>query len=159
MNKGKSYLESVKEFHRRFEHPIKPEPVIPEPGLCRLRVNLLQEELNELKRSIDEKDLVEIADALCDLQYVLSGAVLSFGLGDLFDEMFEAVHKSNMSKACPDLETAQKTAAYYKHERGFECDIVARESSFFVLRVPDGKILKSIDYNPVDLHEILKKWA
>lgn len=153
-----SYLKSVKEFHRKFEHPIKSEPIIPEPGLCRLRVDLLQEELNELKKAIEEKDLIEVADALCDLQYVLSGAVLSFGLGGLFDEMFEAVHRSNMSKSCPDLETAQKTVGYYKKERGFECEIVARDSLYFVLRVPDGKILKSVDYKPVDLHVILRDY-
>ena len=45
--------------------------------------NILQEELNELKQAIDDNDLVEIADALCDIQYVLSGAILEFGLGAL----------------------------------------------------------------------------
>jgi predicted HAD superfamily Cof-like phosphohydrolase len=44
---------------------------------------------------------VEIADALCDLQYVLSGAILEFGFGGKFKSLFEEVHRSNMSKVVP----------------------------------------------------------
>ncbi|MBP7357533.1 MAG: nucleoside triphosphate pyrophosphohydrolase family protein, partial [Cloacibacterium sp.] len=81
-------LNQVAEFHRTFNAPILETPQIPSKERCELRVSLLQEELNELKQAIEDNDLVEIADALCDLQYVLSGAVLEFGLGEKFVELF-----------------------------------------------------------------------
>ena len=81
-------LNQVAEFHRTFNAPILDTPQIPSEERARLRVKLLQEELDELKEAIANNDLVEVADALCDLQYVLSGAVLEFGLGEKFVELF-----------------------------------------------------------------------
>ena len=68
-------LREVSKFHRLFHLPIVQKPVMPDRDRCDLRINLLEEELKELKQAIEKKDLVEIADALCDLQYVLSGAI------------------------------------------------------------------------------------
>ncbi len=93
-----NYLELVKDWHLKFGHPVNNSPVIPNEKLCKLRIDLLQEELNELKEGIENEDIVEIADALADLQYVLSGAILCFGLGNKFDEIFDEVQSSNMSK-------------------------------------------------------------
>jgi predicted Zn-dependent protease len=67
-------LNQVAQFHQTFGAPILAEPTIPSKERCGLRVSLLAEELDELKEAIAANDLVEIADALCDLQYVLSGA-------------------------------------------------------------------------------------
>jgi predicted HAD superfamily Cof-like phosphohydrolase len=67
-------LNQVAEFHRTFKHPVLDQPAIPSEERCRLRVALLAEELEELKEAIEDQDIVEIADALCDIQYVLSGA-------------------------------------------------------------------------------------
>ena len=69
-------LNQVARFHHIFQHPILNEPQIPSKQRCDLRVSLIDEELQELKEAIKENDIVEIADALCDIQYVLSGAVL-----------------------------------------------------------------------------------
>ncbi|MBP6411337.1 MAG: nucleoside triphosphate pyrophosphohydrolase family protein, partial [Pseudarcicella sp.] len=90
-------LNQVAEFHKTFKAPILNSPTIPNQQRCELRVSLLAEELKELQEAIAQNDLVEIADALCDLQYVLSGAVLEFGLGDKFVELFNEVQRSNMS--------------------------------------------------------------
>ncbi len=81
-------LNQVAEFHRVFRHPILDKPQLPSPQRAQLRVDLLTEELDELKESIEKGDIVGIADALCDLQYVLSGAILEFGLGTCFVELF-----------------------------------------------------------------------
>ncbi|RQP19389.1 MAG: hypothetical protein EAS52_02475, partial [Parapedobacter sp.] len=77
-------LTSVAKFHQTFKHPILEKPTIPDEQRCRLRVALIAEELKELEEAIADKDIVEVADALCDIQYVLSGAVLEFGLADKF---------------------------------------------------------------------------
>ena len=103
-------LNQVAEFHRTFKHPIEKQPVIPAEERCRLRVALLREELQELEDAIAQNDLVEVADALCDIQYVLSGAVLEFGLGDRFRQLFDEVQRSNMSKTCSSEAEAEETA-------------------------------------------------
>ena len=72
-------LSDVAAFHNLFGAPVLDSPQIPSEDRCALRVNLLQEELNELKEAIEANDLVEVADALADIQYVLSDAILEFG--------------------------------------------------------------------------------
>jgi predicted HAD superfamily Cof-like phosphohydrolase len=114
-------LSLVAEFHTTFQHPVLPEPVIPDENRCRLRVALLAEELKELEVAIANKDIVEVADALCDLQYVLSGAILEFGLGSRFKALFEEVQRSNMSKVCHSEEEAQNTVDHYKKKDGTIC--------------------------------------
>jgi predicted HAD superfamily Cof-like phosphohydrolase len=102
------------EFHTTFQSPYFRYPSNSFSERCNLRVELLQEELNELKQAIADNNIVEIADALCDLQYVLSGAVLEFGLGSKFVELFNEVQRSNMSKACDNEEQAKETVEFYK---------------------------------------------
>ena len=75
-------LNQVADFHNTFKHPILSQPTIPSDDRCRLRVALIAEELKELEVGILEMDIVEVADALADIQYVLAGAILEFGLGD-----------------------------------------------------------------------------
>jgi predicted HAD superfamily Cof-like phosphohydrolase len=150
-------LNQVAEFHRTFQHPVEPQPVIPSPQRCELRVALLAEELKELQKAIDDQDIVEIADALCDLQYVLSGAVLEFGLGEVFSDLFDEVQRSNMSKTCTTMEEAEATQKYYKEERGFDSTIEKSGDHYLVFRIPDRKTLKSINYSPADLHRFLSK--
>ena len=82
-------LNQVAAFHNTFKHPVVDAPAIPDAKRCALRVELISEELKELQEAIDQNDLVEVADALCDIQYVLSGAVLEFGLGNKFVELFQ----------------------------------------------------------------------
>jgi len=147
-------LTSVAEFHKTFKHPILSEPSIPAEERCNLRVSLLAEELKELEEAITNKDLVEIADALCDLQYVLSGAVLEFGLGEKFNALFEEVQRSNMSKACKTVEEAEQTIAHYQ-EKGVECFYEEADGHFLVFRKGDRKTLKSVNYSPADLAKIL----
>ncbi|QBQ43107.1 pyrophosphohydrolase domain-containing protein [Sphingobacterium psychroaquaticum] len=148
-------LTSVAEFHKTFQHPILEEPTIPSQARCELRVSLIAEELNELKEAIENKDLVEIADALCDIQYVLSGAVLEFGLKDKFNALFEEVQRSNMSKACKDEQEAQATQAHYR-AKGVESYYKEVDGLYLVYREGDNKTLKSINYSPADLKSIVE---
>ncbi|WP_282775321.1 nucleoside triphosphate pyrophosphohydrolase family protein [Phaeodactylibacter xiamenensis] len=150
-------LRQVAAFHRTFKHPIEPQPTIPDETRCRLRVSLLAEEVRELEQAIADRDLTEIADALCDIQYVLSGAILEFGLADKFKALFEEVQRSNMSKACSTREEAEQTMAYYKTERGFDSYVVEEDGRFLVYRKEDNKTLKSVAYSPADLHAILSR--
>ena len=148
-------LRDVAEFHRTFKLPVPTAPAIPPPDRCRLRLNLLQEELRELAEAIKADDLVECADALADLQYVLSGAVLEFGLGDRFAAVFEEVHRSNMSKTCASQAEAEATLAHYR-ELDQEGRISAVGNKFLVHRTTDGKVLKNVHYSPAAIAEHLR---
>lgn len=148
-------LSMVAEFHKVFKHPILDTPQLPDDKRCKLRVSLLAEELKELEHAIEQKDLVEIADAFCDLQYVLSGAILEFGLGDKFEQLFKEVQRSNMSKACNTEEEAIQTVAYYLKKDGKECYYQKEGNLWLVYRKADNKTIKSINYSPADLSKII----
>jgi predicted HAD superfamily Cof-like phosphohydrolase len=149
-------LNQVADFHRTFNAPILDTPQIPSEQRCELRVNLLQEELNELSQAIKDNNLVEIADALCDIQYVLSGAVLEFGLGDKFVELFNEVQRSNMSKACNTQQEALMTLSHYKKKDGTEGYYKKINGKWLVYRASDDKVLKSINYSPANLKDTLE---
>lgn len=149
-------LNQVAAFHKTFNSPILDTPQIPSAERCQLRVDLLQEELDELKKAIEDHNIVEVADALCDLQYVLSGAVLEFGLGKKFVELFNEVQRSNMSKACSTQEEANETIAFYQ-AKGVEAYSEVSGEKINVHRVADDKVLKSVNYSPADLKSIIEK--
>ena len=149
-------LNQVSQFHKTFKHPIEAEPIIPAESRCQLRVSLIAEELKELEEAIADKDLVEIADALCDIQYVLSGAILEFGLGDKFKTLFDEVQRSNMSKTCKSIEEAEATRTHYKKTQGVDSYIKKEGANYLVYRTSDNKTLKSINYSPADLKSILE---
>ncbi|HNQ20196.1 MAG TPA: nucleoside triphosphate pyrophosphohydrolase family protein [Bacteroidales bacterium] len=152
---SEKYLEQVSEFHKLMKQPILDIPQIPIKERALLRISLIQEELDELKEAIENNDKKEALDALCDLQYVVSGSVLEFGMKEIFPEAFAEVHRSNMSKACPTIEDAKATQKFYLDEKGVETYIVERDNKFFVLRSEDNKQLKSISYSPADLNQFL----
>ena len=120
-----------------------------------MRVSLLAEELRELQEAIQANDIVEVADALCDIQYVLAGAVLEFGLGDRFKALFDEVQRSNMSKACRTLAEAEATVAHYRTQKGVEAYYKEDNGAYLVYRTSDDKTLKSIYYSPANLQTIV----
>jgi len=148
-------LDLVAEFHRTFHHPIQSQPLIPDEGRCKLRVALIAEELKELEVAILEKDIVGVADALADIQYVLSGAVLEFGLGEKFKALFEEVQRSNMSKACDSEDEAKRTKEHYLKKDGTECYYKEVSGKWLVYRSADNKTMKSINYSPANLEGIV----
>lgn len=120
-------FELVEDFMEAMGQEVNAVPTWPEDDIQRLRLDLIEEELDELHYAIDNKDMVEIADALGDLLYVVYGAGHAFGI-DL-DECFKEIHASNMSKLGPDGKP------------------IKRE---------DGKVLKPDTYFPPDLKNILE---
>jgi predicted HAD superfamily Cof-like phosphohydrolase len=93
------HLHNVEDFQRimfGFEPPESPTLAGKEMGL--FRVKLLQEELDELKEAIEKDDLIEVGDALGDLQYLLNGTVLYYGLQKKWSDIQFEIHRSNMTK-------------------------------------------------------------
>ena len=89
-------FEKVGVFMKTFGQEVKLRPSLSTDKINRLRLNLIQEELDELKEALDKKDIVEIADALTDILYVTYGAGHAFGIN--LDICFAEVQNSNMSK-------------------------------------------------------------
>lgn len=148
-------ISLVAEFHELFKQPILLEPQIPSEERMALRISLISEELRELHIAVLNKDIVEVADALADLQYVLTGTVLEFGLGEKFASLFSEVHRSNMSKACATQEEANATIEHYYHKDNTIAYAVKDGDKWLVRRAVDDKTLKSVNYSPADLKKIL----
>ena len=91
-----SNFNKVKAFMNTYGQDVKEKAEFPENKIVQLRIDLIEEELNELKEAIKNKDIVEVADALTDILYVTYGAGHSFGVK--LDECFDEVQRSNMSK-------------------------------------------------------------
>tara|TARA_Y100001938_G_scaffold122862_1_gene171650 strand:- start:465 stop:851 length:387 start_codon:yes stop_codon:yes gene_type:complete len=121
-----SNFEKVGDFMEAFGQRVEVEPTWPDFDTRELRLELIAEELDELSDAVADRNMVDIADALTDLLYVVYGAGHTFGI-DL-DECFQEVHRSNMSKLGPDGRP------------------IKRE---------DGKILKGPKYFHPDLEGIL----
>ena len=89
-------FNSVKKFMEVFGQEVKTKAEFPSEKIIKLRLNLIQEELDEFDQALKNKNLKEVADALTDILYVTYGAGHAFGI-DL-DKCFEEVQRSNMSK-------------------------------------------------------------
>lgn len=126
-------VQKVAEFHELFEIPDLATPQIPPATRCRLRMNLLKEEVRELDEAITANDLVEIGDAIADIQYVLLGTALEFGLGHIYGALFDEVHRSNMSKSCKNQAEVDATIASYLAKDGTICDVKPRGDGTWAL--------------------------
>lgn len=122
-------LDLVREFHLLYGQPVSDEPMIADSALNELRLDLLYEELDELRDALDDGDAVATLDALTDLQYVLDGAYLSLGFHRVKDAALAEVQRSNLSKLGADGKP--------------------------VLRA-DGKVLKGPGFSPPDLAKVLR---
>ena len=89
-------FQKVKTFMEMFGQEIKNKASFGSNKINQLRYNLIKEELDELKKAMDNKDLLEVADALTDILYVTYGAGHAFGIN--LDKCFDEVQNSNMSK-------------------------------------------------------------
>lgn len=118
--------QRVMEFHLTFDHPVEFVPTFINEDRAKLRVELIDEEFAELKAAIQMKDIVGIADALGDLEYVINGAALEYGIN--LPEVVKEIHRSNMTKLGPDGKP------------------IYRE---------DGKILKGDNYEEPNIRKVL----
>ena len=119
-------FEKVKDFMEKFGQEVKETAEFPDNETIALRLELIQEELEELREAVGNADIVEVADALTDILYVTYGAGHAFGI-DL-DACFAEVQRSNLSKL------------------GEDGKPIYRE---------DGKVLKGKNYFPPDLKSII----
>ena len=126
----KKQLDKVSEFHRTFGLGIEKQPVSTlENGKARLRYELMKEENDEYIEAVENDDIVEVADALGDMLYILCGTIIEHGMTELIEEVFDEIHRSNMSKL------------------GEDGNPVYRE---------DGKVIKGPNFFKPDIAKIIK---
>ena len=123
-------INAVKEFHTAFKigHSDSPRADLGETKNT-LRYNLMKEENEEYLEAVQNNDLIEIADALGDMMYILCGTIIEHGLQHKIEEVFDEIQRSNMSKL------------------GEDGKPIYRE---------DGKVLKGPNYFKPNFEEILK---
>ncbi len=127
----KTNLEAVAEFHKAFGLGVSRSPradLGPDTNL--LRFKLMQEENEEYLEAASQGDLVEVADALGDMLYILCGTILEHGLQHKIEDVFHAIQQSNMSKL------------------GSDGKPIYRE---------DGKVLKGPGYFKPDIPAVLQR--
>ncbi|ATA93167.1 hypothetical protein CGC54_01810 [Capnocytophaga canimorsus] len=125
----KEKIEAVTAFHQAFGLGIRHTPTTDlTEEIIKLRFNLMAEENQEYLQAAQNKDLVEVADALGDMLYILCGTIIEHGMQHKIDAVFQEIQRSNMSKL------------------GAEGKPIYRE---------DGKVMKGPDYFPPDIAKIL----
>jgi predicted HAD superfamily Cof-like phosphohydrolase len=120
-------FEKVQQFHEIFGAHQGHRPGFPDQQERQLRQDLLAEEFAEYQDAESRCDLVEVADALADMLYIIYGTAVSYGIP--IDRVFDEVHRSNMSKLNSDGQ---------------------------VLRRQDGKVLKGPNYTPPNVRAVLE---
>tara|TARA_B100001057_G_C22749212_1_gene911051 strand:+ start:384 stop:776 length:393 start_codon:yes stop_codon:yes gene_type:complete len=127
----KNVINDVAQFHNAFGIDSKNHPTtdIPKQTVS-LRYNLMKEENDEYLEAAQNNDLIEVADALGDMLYILCGTILSHGMQDKITEVFHEIQRSNMSKLGSDGKPIYRA---------------------------DGKVLKGPNYFKPDIKSILNK--
>ncbi len=124
-------IDYVTVFHKAFKVPYQNEPTVEiAPELIELRHKLMQEENEEYLEAAQAGDLVEVADALGDMLYILCGSIITHGMQHKIAEVFEEIQRSNMSKLDKDGRPIYRA---------------------------DGKVMKSDQYFKPDIASILRK--
>jgi NTP pyrophosphatase (non-canonical NTP hydrolase) len=132
-----------------------------QPKLVAGALALIKEEVCELEEAVQAEDMVEVLDALGDILVVTYG--MAYRLGYNADEVYELIHKSNMSKFCATEEEARETVAKYQRDFAAGTSPYATpayrqskdKSRWIVYNQDSGKILKNMNYRAVDLSGVV----
>ena len=160
MKKIKSvpFVDEVEMFNATFGKPNNYEPIVPnDKKLTDFVVNFIKEETDELAEAIENKDIVEVLDAICDLLYVAVGnATMVFGLKNKIIPAYAEVQASNMSKSCATVEEAEETIRVRSEQHG-ECYFRKVGNRYVVYRKADDKVMKSINYFAPNLEQFFSE--
>ena len=147
------FVDEVEEFNEVMgkSYQNRTTPTI-NPKDAQFVIDFIQEELDELKVAVKEKNIVEIFDALLDITYVgLGNGALVFGLKDKMLDGYAEVQASNMSKICNTIAEAEETVKLRSEQQGEPCHYEESNGKYVVYRTSDNKVMKSINYFRPDL--------
>jgi NTP pyrophosphatase (non-canonical NTP hydrolase) len=152
------FVSEVEIFNDTFGKPNNYTPVIPnDQKLLDFVVDFIYEETEELKEAIEQKDIVEVLDAIFDILYVAIGnATMVFGLKDRLLDAFNEVQASNMSKTCKTYTEALETIDFHLEQHG-PCYTKQVGDVWIVYRERDDKVMKSSNYFSPNLEQFFTK--
>jgi len=147
------FVDEVELFNATFGKPNFYQPTIPNQKITDFVIDFIREETEELQAAVDEKDIVEVLDAICDLLYVAVGnATMAFGLKGKLLDAYAEVQASNMSKSCATEQEAIDTINTRMEQYG-PCHYRKVGDRYVVYRSSDDKVMKSINYFPPNLEQ------
>jgi len=148
------FVDEVEEFNEVMGkgYQNRTTPTI-NPKDAQFVIDFIQEELDELKVAVKERNIIEIFDALLDITYVgLGNGALVFGLKDKILDGYAEVQASNMSKICQTLEEEEETVKLRSEQQGEPCHYLSDgKGKYVVYRSSDNKVMKSVNYFRPDL--------
>lgn len=150
-------VKDVEIFSNVFGKLVNEKPQMIPQGEFEFIRDFIQEELDEFEEAYREGNLIEIVDAFADIQYVLNAGILAFGFQHAFQEVFDEVQASNMSKSCATIEDAEKTIEVRSKEHG-ACHYEQQGDLYIVYRSSDRKVMKSVNYFRPNLGPIVSKY-
>ena len=142
------FVDEVEEFNEVMgkSYQNRTIPTI-NPKDAQFVIDFIQEELDELKVAVKEKNIIEVFDALLDITYVgLGNGALVFGLKDKMLDGYAEVQASNMSKICNTVAEAEETVKLRSEQQGEPCHYEESNGKYVVYRTSDNKVMKSINY-------------
>ena len=157
-------FEKVVYFNTQFgvlqSKSLKPKPEIlnTDPQQVEFCLKLIREEVAELEQAVKDKNYVEVVDALSDITYVVFGMAARIGVN--LDDAFALVHENNMSKLCKTENEAMKSVEYYENNKsslGYDSPSYRKAPDgvhWVVYNQSTKKILKSVEWKPVDLSSV-----
>lgn len=154
MDKKVPFVDEVEIFNSTFGKPNNYEPTVPaDTKLTNFVVDFIKEETEELAEAIENGDIVEVLDAICDLLYVAVGnAAMVFGVKDKLMDAYAEVQASNMSKSCATHQEAIETIETRSVEHG-PCYTKQVGDRWVVYREADDKVMKSVNYFAPNLRQ------
>lgn len=141
---SRTWAIKVEEFNAKNGYYAPQTPHHPSPRIKLLRLRLMMEELGELSQAMHEDNMLEVADGLVDLLYVTIGTAVEYGLGPILDQLFNEVHRSNLTKFQGEFEDVNTASTIHGHE-----PINDKYS---------GKVRKSGKYDPPQIERILDEY-
>lgn len=159
-----SNFQKVLDFNTQFgvvqSKTLTPNPTIfdTDPQKVEFCLKLIREEARETEEAVKNKDFVETVDGLVDQLYVIYGMLARIGVDA--DKAFDLVHENNMSKLCKTEEEAQRSVKYYIDASALGYDSPCYRKApddihWVVYNSSTNKILKSIEWKPVDLTSVV----
>jgi predicted HAD superfamily Cof-like phosphohydrolase len=146
-DKVKKFMDTAGQTQQTFD--------LRNDSLCNFRVSLVEEEFNEFKKAVIEKNREEVLDGIMDMLVTVYGSAVAFGLTkENMEKCFDIVHESNMSKFCKTQKEAEDTVSFYENHKLYDSPSYRfnPESGLWVVyNTSTGKILKSVNYTPANL--------
>ncbi len=152
------FVSEVEDFNKLFNKPNNYTPTVGSKKDWMFIYDFIKEELEEYKEACEQKDIIGILDALCDIAYVsLGNGTMLHGLKTKIWPAYSEVQRSNLSKACKTAQEAIDTLKQRTKEQEEPCHVEQFGDMYIVYRTRDRKVMKNIYFTEPDLYQFFSQ--